>query len=135
MRGGAASRNHPRTKVPVRGPRASERWHARPAVAVDGGAAATAALIDDGVVGLRSILPTRVASSLSAHVDDELCKRKAEACADDASAAAKITAKLADERWFGAIRDRRDRFDLRLCERACCEGSAAQGLCCHRTAH
>lgn len=94
-------RNQPRRD----GPHAFNGWRD----GVTDGAAAS--LADTGVVGLRAVLPEAVATALSEHVDAELERRKVEA---RMTGPADVEAKAASERWFGAVRDRRDRYDLRL---------------------
>uniref|UniRef100_A0A7S0L189 Phytanoyl-CoA dioxygenase n=1 Tax=Coccolithus braarudii TaxID=221442 RepID=A0A7S0L189_9EUKA len=81
-----------------------------------------------GVLGVRAILCPAEASALSALVDQELATRKTQATAADGSAdePAAITAY---ERWFGDVRQRRHRYDLKLNVVEPTVLRAAHGLC------
>ena len=81
-------------------------------VAVDP-AVAAGALTLEGVLGLRGVLAADEASALSTFVDKELAKRKLQATAADASPE-EPAAIAAFDRWFGEVRERRARYDLKL---------------------
>ena len=76
-------------------------------------AVAAGALTLEGVLGLRGVLAADEASALSTFVDKELAKRKLQATAADASPE-EPAAIAAFDRWFGEVRERRARYDLKL---------------------
>lgn len=116
---------------PARGSQPHHGWHEY----CDEAATTVAGeLSRDGVVALRRVLPPSIAAALATHVDVELEKRKHEAapastqCTDEEEVRKR---RYASERWFGAVRDRRDRYDLRLSAEAPAVRDALQCLCSH----
>ena len=90
----------------------------------DKAAAAAGALVTQGFVGLRSAIPRETASTLADYLDEELIRRKQEC-----TARADGQHVYASERWFGAVRDRRNRYDMRLGIAAPPVRAALRSLC------
>lgn len=75
----------------------------------DAATAAAGALTTQGFVGLRGAISHATANNLAEYLDKELIHRKQDCAARDDG-----RHLYASERWFGAVRDRRNRFDMRF---------------------
>ena len=71
------------------------------------------ALAREGVVGIRGVVPHTITHALCRHVDRELWVHKREATAADGDPR-EHEAIAAFDRWFGEVRDRKRRYDLKL---------------------
>ena len=70
-------------------------------------------LAADGLVGLRGVFSAGQVQALSSYVDGHLAIRKRQATAADGSPE-EPAAIAAFDRWFGCVRERRNRYDLKL---------------------